>query len=91
MAIAAIAIREAVELYKHIDVKATSKIKEYMHVDDVATGDDSIEAADELEVNRAKLLSKGNFVLKGVVKSGNLSEQNLALLGTSYVGRVLEA
>ena len=62
-----------------------------MYVDDVATGDDSIKAADELEVSIAKLLSEGNFILKGVVKSGDLSEESLALLGTGDVGRVLRA
>ena len=90
-AIAAIAVRENVELYKHIDEKAASKIKDDMYLDDVATGDDSIEAAEELEVSIAKMLAKGNFILKGVVKSGDSSEESLALLGTGDVGRVLGA
>ena len=56
-------------------------IKKSVYVDDVATGDDSIEAAEELEVSIAKMLAKGSFILKGVVKSGDSSEESLALLG----------
>ena len=42
-----------------------------------------------MEANIGKMLSKGNFILKGSVKSGYVTEKNIALLGTGEVGRVL--
>ena len=41
-AIAAVAIRETVELFKHIDETTATRIKEDMYVDDVATGAQSV-------------------------------------------------
>ena len=83
--------KETVQLFKYIDETVATRIKEDMYVNDVATGAGSVKAVEQLEAIIGKMLSKGHFILKGSVKSVDETEENLALLGTGEVGRVLGA
>ena len=76
-------------MYKHIDVEAAKKIRKDSYMDDVATGDKSIEGVNRLKKSISEILLKGGFHMKGFVTSGDVVEENLALLGTGDVGRVL--
>ena len=60
-----------------------------MYVDDIATGDSSIEKVVKLKESIQQILSKGGFAIKGFVMSGDTSEKNLSLLGSGEVERVL--
>ena len=88
-AISSIALRETAEIYKHIDEVAAKKIQDDSFVDDITTGDKEDEQVDALLNNIKEILSKGGFHVKGAVKSGDKSEENLQLLGTGEIGRVL--
>ena len=85
-AISSIALRETAEIYKNIDEVAAKKDDSF--VDDIATGDEDEQV--EARLNKIKeILSKGGFHVKGAVRSGDKSEENLQLLGTCEIGRVL--
>lgn len=88
-AISAIALKETAELYKYIDEEAATKIKEDMYVDDIATGDSSVEKVERLKENITTILGKANFHVKFFVTSGDQVQENIAMLGTGEVGRVL--
>ena len=88
-AITSAAIRETADLYSHIDKVAAEKIKDDMYVDDMATGGDNHEETELLKKNASTIMEKGGFHFKGFVMSGDTKEENIALLGTGEVGRVL--
>ena len=88
-AISAVAIQETAEAFKHIDKNAANKLKDEMYVDDIVTGDSNSKNVDVLKESIKEILSKGGFFVKGCVQSGDTSKENLALLGTGEVGRVL--
>ena len=88
-AISAVAIQETAEAFKHIDKNAANKLKDEMYVDDIVTGDSNSKNVDVLKESIKEILSKGGFFVKGFVQSGDTSKENLALLGTGEVGRVL--
>ena len=87
--IAAVALQETANIYKHIDESASTKIKEESFVDDIMTGDDNHTKVDLLENNIREILAKGGFAIKGFVRSGDTGEKELSLLGSGKVGRVL--
>ena len=88
-AISAVAIQETAETFKYIDENAAKKIKQDMYVDDIVTGDTNITKVNMLKNSIKEILAKGGFHIKGFVMSGDTSKENLALLGTGEVGRVL--
>ena len=87
--IAAVALAETAEIFKHIDENASKKIKEDTYVDDILTGADSIEEVNVLKNNITTILSKGGFERKGFVTSGDNDENDVSLLGSGNIGRVL--
>ena len=64
-------------------------IKEDTYVDDIATGADTVEAADVLMQNVELILKNGKFNLKGYILSGDTSKEKVELVGSGDVGRVL--
>ena len=88
-AISAIALKETAELYQHIDEEAAAKIRDDMYVDDIATGGANMEKVQVLKRSIEEILAKGGFKVKGFVTSGDVVEENIAMLGTGEVGRVL--
>ena len=74
---------------KHIDENAANKLKDEMYVDDIVTGDSNSKKVDVLKEDIKEILANGGFFVKGFVKSGDTSKENLALLDTGEVGRVL--
>ena len=88
-AIAGVALRETAEIFKHIDIDASNKIKNESYVDDILSGGESNEEVKTLKKNIREILSKGGFEIKGFVMSGDTKEEDLAMLGTGEVGRVL--
>ena len=88
-AITTVAIQETADLYSHIDQEASKKIKDDMYVDDLATGASTNKEVERLQRNMTIIMAKGGFNFKGFVKSGDSSDDILALLGCGEIGRVL--
>ena len=80
--ITAIAIRETAEIYKNIDEVAAEKIKEDTYVDDIATGVDEESELAVLKNNMKAILGKAGLEAHEFVRSGDNSEETLALLGS---------
>ena len=59
--IAATALKETAELFQHIDEEAARKIIEEMYVDDLSTGDTTVEKVEVLKSNIQRILAKGGF------------------------------
>ena len=79
--IAAVALKETAEIFKHIDEDAAQKIKDDTYVDDLLTGADNVEEAVTLKNNIETILSKANFHTHRFVISGE-SAENLSLVGS---------
>ena len=88
-AICATAISQTAEKHEYIDPVAAEKIKRDMYVDDITSGDKDVEKTTRLKENMTEILAKGGFKVKGFVMSGETSMENLSLLGTGEIGRIL--
>jgi hypothetical protein len=60
-AIAAIALKQTAELYKHLDENAAAKIQNDMYMDDCATGESNMERVQKLKQSIKEILAKGGF------------------------------
>ena len=88
-AITAVAIQETAKIYSHIDSEATKRIEEDVYADDMATGAESREEIKSLKKSIPEILSRGGFLIKGFVTSGDTAAESLSLLGSGEQGRVL--
>ena len=88
-AIASTAVKKTADIYEHIDPIAAKRIINDSYVDDIATGAETREAANTLKNGIEAILKKGGFKIKGFVTSGDVTEEELSLLGSGEVGRVL--
>ena len=88
-AIAVTAVRKTAEIYSHINPTAAERIIDDSYVDDIATGEDDYESVETLKAGITDILAYGGFKLKGFVTSGDVSDDDLLLLGAGNIGLVL--
>ena len=81
--VALTAVRETADLYKTIDEEAAEKLKNDNYVDDVASGAETRERAEEISKNMEVIVSKGGFKFKKTVMSGDKGEP-MKVLGTGW-------
>ena len=81
--IALTAVRGTADLYKSVDEEAAEKLKDDNYVDDVASGAESKERAQEVSLNMEKIVEKGGFTFKETIMSGDDVEPR-KILGTPW-------
>lgn len=87
--IAGTAVYETARLYEDVHPEAAKKIREDSYVDDVATGSENHNEAQDLKNGIEQILQRGGFKIKEFVTSGDSSDKGLALLGSDGMERVL--
>ena len=88
-AIAGTAVHKTADIHEDVHPEAAEKIKEDSYVDDVATGADNHEEAEDLKDGIEQILQRGGFKIKGFVTSGDSTDKDLSLLGSDGMERVL--
>ena len=86
--VAATALKETAEIFKHIDEDGAQKIKDDTYVGDLLTGADNVKEKIVLKNNIETVLSKANFKMHRFIVSGD-SAKNMSLSGSGEFSKVL--